>query len=136
MTRSIVVQLCSMLFVVFCVPGCKKIEPVMADSATVTVHRKSDGVTVHPPKTTLLSNEQIQLVEDWLNTNKTGWTSHTPMATLLPYWCMELKRRSETSVGFCNYGQRVVLRGLGEEIEHPFSEHDKTLFIQNIGALN
>ena len=112
------------------------IEPVEIKSAAVLIHKKPDGSLIKQPKSAALNKQQTQFVQGWLNNYREGWSSHKPMATLLPQWCISLQTINDLSLGLCRYEKRVVLRGIGSEIEHPLSESDISSFSQNIEANN
>lgn len=129
-------RLCFLLFTILLVAGCKEIEAIEITQAKVTFYQKSDGGGVPQSEAITLSPSQMQFVQGWLNANRTGWSSHKPMATLLPRWCMALTTHSGKAVGFCRYGASVVLRSLKSEIEKPLSEQDNALFLKNIETVN
>ena len=112
--------------------GCSEPEPIEISEAVIVFDRKSNGAVTGQANSQALSRQQIQFVQIWLNTNRNGWTSHHPMAPLLPYWCMSLKNASDKTIGLCRYGKKLVLRGRGAEIEHPLSDGDSAAFLKNI----
>lgn len=119
------------------VAGCEEIEPIEITQAKITFYQKSDGTfSLLEATSMVLSSSQMQFLQSWLNANRTGWSSHNPMATKLPRWCMALSTQSEKNVGFCRDGASVVLRGLGAEIEKTLTTQDNALFLQNIEAAN
>ncbi len=125
-------KLC-ILFATLLVAGCHDVEPIEIMSARMFFYNNNTAMVGQPgPMVMVLSPSQIQFVEGWLNENKAGWESHNPLATLLPHWCMELTEKSGKVVGFCRYGEKVVLRDLGTQVEKSLSAQDDSLFIQNI----
>ena len=121
-------------FSLWLLAGCNEIEPVEIKEGTVGFYRKNDGGVIGQTKAVALSKQQIQFVQSWLNANTKDWSSHNPMATYLPHWCMSLRTTNEKPIGFCRIGKRLILRGLEKEIEHPLSEGDSSAFLQNIEA--
>ena len=130
-------KVCMGLLVLLSLSACgTTIEPVEIKSAAVLIHKKPDGSLIKQPKSAALNKQQTQFVQGWLNNYREGWSSHKPMATLLPQWCISLQTINDLSLGLCRYEKRVVLRGIGSEIEHPLSESDISSFSQNIEANN
>ncbi|GAA6140647.1 hypothetical protein [Hydrogenophaga sp. 5NK40-0174] len=122
------------LFLLWLLAGCSEIDPVEIKEGTVGFYRKSDGTVIAKTKSAALSKQQIQFVQGWLNDNRKDWSSHIPMATYLPLWCMSISTINEKPFDLCRIGDRLVLRGPGKEIEHPLSESDSLAFSQNIDA--
>lgn len=119
------------VFVSLCAYG-TTIEPVEIKAATVLIHRAADGSVINHPASISLNKQQILFVQDWLKDHRDDWSSHNPMATLIPQWCISLQTTNDLSLGLCRYGKNVVLRGMGSEIEHPLSENDISIFSKNI----
>lgn len=128
---------CMGIFVFLSLGACgTTIEPIKIKSATVLIHKNPDGSIIKQPKSAVLNKDQTQFLQGWINNFREGWSSHKPMATLLPQWCISLQTINDLSLGLCRYGESVVLRGIGSEIEHPLSESDISFFNQNIEPTN
>ena len=130
-------KVCMGLFVFLSLGACgTTIEPIEIKSAAVLIHKNPDDSIIKQPKSAVLNKQQTQFLQGWINNFREGWSSHKPMATLFPEWCISLETINDLSLGLCRYGKRVVLRGIGSEIEHPLSESDISSFYQNIEANN
>jgi hypothetical protein len=126
-------KLCMIILVSLSLGACHTtIEPFEIKTATVLSHRTTDGSVINNPTPISLNKQKILFIQNWLTNHREGWSSHNPMATLLPQWCISLQTTNDLSLGLCHYGKNVVLRGLGPEIEHPLSESDISAFSKNI----
>ncbi|AXF85445.1 hypothetical protein DTO96_101176 [Ephemeroptericola cinctiostellae] len=122
------VLICSLPFLV----GCNEIEPIEIESGTIHFYRKMDGAFNDQKNSIALSTKQVQFLEDWLNANKKGWSSYTPMGTFIPNWCIAFSALNAEFVSLCFIEKRLVLFGEGKQVEHSFSESDSGVFFENI----
>lgn len=132
MKKKHITRLSCLIFTALLLIGCKEIEPIQITSAKKIVYSKNVAAVVPIPEPMIraLTQTQIELVQGWLKANRTDWSKHNPMATLLPQWCIELTSASGKAHDLCRYQDKAVLRGLGVEMERPLTEKDKVLFMQ------
>ena len=121
------------LLVLLC--GCQFIGPVEVATAQARFFLTANGAPLAIPKEVMLSPSQNQSLHDWLHTNRSGWSSRYD-TTSRPDWCVHINLEKQNTTSLCRYKERVVLRGLGPEIERSLSEPDKSYFAQQIEALN
>ena len=115
--------------------GCQFIGPVEVATAQARFFLTANGAPVATPKEVMLSPSQNQSLHDWLRTNRGGWSSRYD-TTSRPDWCVHINLEKQNTTSLCRYKERVVLRGLGPEIERSLGETDKAFFLQQIEALN
>lgn len=137
MKQRHIYQLC-LLSTTLLFTGCKDIEPIEIMNAKIFFYSKNDAAAVAQPASMNreLAQSQIQMVQGWLNANRAGWSKHNPKATLLPQWCIDITSTSGKAHGLCRYQAKAVLRGLGVEMEKPFTEQDNLLFMQLVEDAN
>ena len=115
--------------------GCQFIGPVQVATAQARFFLTANGVPVAIPKEVMLSPSQNQSLHDWLHTNRSGWSSRYDTTTR-PDWCVHINLEKQNTTSLCRYKERVVLRGLGPEIERSLGATDKAFFLQQIEVLN
>ena len=115
--------------------GCQIIGPAEVATAQARFFLTATGAPVATPKEAMLSPSQNQSLHEWLRTNRSGWSSRYD-TTSRPDWCVHINLEKQNTTSLCRYKERVVLRGLGPEIERSLSETDKTFFSQQVEALN
>ena len=115
--------------------GCQFIGPVEVATAQARFFFTINGAPVATPKEVMLSPSQNQSLHEWLRTQRGGWSSRYDTSSR-PDWCIHINLEKQNTTSLCRYQERVVLRGLGPEIERSLSEPDKTFFAQQIEALN
>ena len=115
--------------------GCQFIGPVEVATAQARFFLTASGAPVATTKEVMLSPSQNQSLHEWLRTQRGGWSSRYETSSR-PDWCIHINLEKQNTTSLCRYQERVVLRGLGPEIERSLSEPDKTFFAQQIEALN
>ena len=115
--------------------GCQFIGPIEVATAQARFFFTANGAPVTTPKEVTLSASQNQSLHEWLRTQRSGWSSRYDTSSR-PDWCIHINLEKQNTTSLCRYKERVVLRGLGPEIERSLSEPDKTFFAQQIEALN
>ena len=115
--------------------GCQFIGPIEVATAQARFFFTINGAPVATPKEVPLSASQNQSLHEWLRTQRSGWSSRYDTGSR-PDWCIHINLEKQNTTSLCRYKERVVLRGLGPEIERSLSEPDKTYFAQQIEALN
>ena len=130
-----VLRLFSLTALLLFVCGCQFIGPQDINTAEVRFVRKADGTPASPQKEVTLGQSQSQIVQGWLNAHRNGWFSRYDVTTL-PDWCLHINANRENPASLCRYGERVVLRGFGPEVQHSLTESDKSFFAQHVEALN
>ena len=111
------------LLVLMC--GCQFIGPVEVATAQARFFFTTNGAPVATPKEVMLSPSQNQSLHEWLRTQRGGWSSRYDTSSR-PDWCIHINLEKQNTTSLCRYQERVVLRGLGPEIERSLSEPDKT----------
>ena len=115
--------------------GCQFIGPVEVATAQARFFLTANGAPVATPKEVMLSSSQNQSLHEWLRTQRSGWSSRYDTSSR-PDWCIHINLEKQNTTSLCRYQERVVLRGLGPEIERSLGETDKAFFLQQIEALN
>ena len=115
--------------------GCQFIGPVEVATAQARFFFTINGAPVATPKEVMLSAGQNQSLHDWLRTNRSGWSSRYDTSSR-PDWCIHINLEKQNTTSLCRYQERVVLRGLGPEIERSLGATDKAFFLQQIEVLN
>ena len=115
--------------------GCQFIGPVEVATAQARFFFTANGAPVATPKEVMLSASQNQSLHEWLRTQRSGWSSRYDTSSR-PDWCIHINQEKQNTTSLCRYQERVVLRGLGPEIERSLGETDKAFFLQQIEALN
>ena len=115
--------------------GCQIIGPVDVATAQARFFLQPDGTRIAAPKEVMLSSTQNQALHEWLGSQRSGWSSRYDTSSR-PDWCIHINLDKPNTTSLCRYTERVVLRGLGPEIERTLTAPDKAFLAQQIEALN
>lgn len=122
--------------------ACSRQAPEMTVSKHAQVYRHAQD-SAEPgrrgPTTQVISEAQRQQIQTWLEQNRSGWSGHTPVASLLPHWCVEVHTATGEAGSLCSYGNLIVLGTAGApRPEKSIGEQDarslEQLLIQPIAA--
>ena len=115
--------------------GCQIIGAVEVATTQARFFLKPNGTRVTTPAEAMLSASQNQALHEWLGAHRSGWSSRYDTSTL-PDWCLHINLEKHNTTSLCRYTGRVVLRGLGPEIQRSLTDADKAFFAQQIERLN
>ena len=115
--------------------ACQIIGPVEVATAQARFFLQPDGTRMAAPKEVMLSATQNQALHEWLGARRSGWSSRYDTSSR-PDWCIHINLDKPNTTSLCRYAERVVLRGLGPEIERTLTAPDKAFFAQQIETLN